>query len=82
MSLKWKKEYDYNKNPRKYTAAQAVVYAIGDAPDYHAGELESIKAELDRLKDFVGVLVEMLPEAKQRDFILNNCYQFKEIEND
>jgi len=37
-----------------------------------------MKAELDRLKDFVGALVELLPESQQRTFMLNNCYKFKE----
>ena len=82
MSLKWEKQYDYTKNKRTYDTAQAVVYEINDSADYHAGELESIKAELDRLKEFMGALIEMLPEAQQREFMARNCYKFKEIEND
>lgn len=82
MGLKWKKEYDYTKIHRTFDTAQAVVFQINDSADYHAGELESMKAELDRLKDFVGALVELLPESQQRTFMLNNCYKFKETEND
>lgn len=51
------------------TAKQLVEDAVQSAPNYYAGEIETLKAEVRKLTELVAVLASTLPAQTQLGFV-------------
>lgn len=51
------KKEDYRGRMQVLSVEWAVRSIVDSAPDYHDGEIESLKAKIDKLTEIVGVLV-------------------------
>ncbi len=72
--VKWKLATD--TSDRRYGIEDVIRLTIEDAPDYHAGEFEIVKARLDKLVDIVAKAVALMPNEVQYVVVDENCYQF------
>lgn len=64
MTIKVKyAEYDAHYAGRTVSVADYVASCIGRAPDYHAGALETVQAELSVAQELLGRLLGVLSET-------------------
>jgi hypothetical protein len=82
MSLNFTHEYECNRNkePLTMTAEQIVDYVVSRSPDYHAGELETIRSELSKLQEVVAAIVSTLNDEQKRDVVSEIAWGWKEVD--
>ena len=80
MSLKWKKVYSNNSKQAFHTSGQVAAYLVDDAPDYHAGAVESVREQNRKLTELLAAVVDALPDKAQREVLEKvGNYAFEEI---
>lgn len=60
--MKYRDRYDFQKTPDEYTAGQVIKRYIDRSPDYHDGELESLRRKINVISELLGAIVEVLPD--------------------
>lgn len=58
---------------------EAVRLIVDNAPDYHAGTVESLAARHDKLMQIVGTMLEFMPENVQRAIVEEHGHYMKEV---
>lgn len=79
MTMYRKYHYGRGGDAREFSAAEAVEYAIDDAPDYESGQLERIDSKIRKLTDTLCAILKRLPDADQREVVSEVAYQFEAI---
>ena len=67
---------------RELTAESIVPYVVDHAPDYHDGELERLRRELDALTKIVGWIAAKLPPEMLVELANNFHYEKFHLEQD
>jgi len=76
--MKW--NYRSSNGSRwEVSAEEAVRLTVDNAPDYHAGTVETAVARLNKLIHIVGTMLEQLPESVQREVVAQCGYNMEEV---
>lgn len=80
MTLKWKKIHSNSSSKQAFhTSGQVAAYLVDDAPDYHAGAVESLQEQNRKLTELLAAVVDALPdEAQRRVLNMVGNYAFEE----
>lgn len=76
MTLKWKETCsDTGREPQAQTTGELIADVIDAAPDYYAGELESMRAKQRKLTQILASLIDLLPDDVQRNLVGEHVYR-------
>ena len=79
MSKLFKLTGGYYNGKREITAKDFVDRAIGSSVDYHSGEIETIRSELDKTQEILGGLIEHLNlDVSSLNKVVNALYGLEE----
>lgn len=70
----------YTKNAPAREASDVMRYVILSAPDYHAGELESLRAVVEKQTDTLVSLIALLSDAQQTALVKDLAYGWGAVE--
>lgn len=63
--VKFKSKYSYSQDVAACSAVEVVEHEIERSPDYYAGEIESMRAKLQKQTEVICALVSVLSEEVQ-----------------
>ena len=74
--MKWQYRNGYWVGREPVSAQEVVRLEVGNADG--AGRMETLQAKLDKLTEIVGLMLEAMPESKQRE-VIANLYEWEEV---
>ena len=72
-ALKWTDRYAERAS---LTSGAVIDSIIESAPDYYAGEMETLRSKLNKLQAIVVTLVDMLPADAQQALVEQHGYNY------
>lgn len=69
MALKFRKKFLSFGDGRELNAREVVEAHIKEAPDYHDGELESLRRKQERMAGILAAVVDSLPDSQALEVI-------------
>lgn len=75
-AIKWHSTYERTALVR--TTEDVISSIIDDAPSYHDGKLETLRAKLDKLQQVVSTLAGLLPADVQRALVEAHGFNYEE----
>ena len=78
-SPKWTERYAHQTGMTSGAVIDSVIEA---APDYYAGELETLRSKFNKLQAVVVTLVDLLPAAAQQALVEAHGYNYVQAPED
>ena len=75
--IEWEYEFNFGKKAARLDTEQVVSYIINDNDE--RGELEDLRAKIDKLTEFVANLVNYLPDDAQEKIVRDVSWSWKPL---